>query len=723
MSQSRLFRKKRWIAVLLLCAGVLAFFLGEDLANPHASRWWDSLWAVTGGPQLSGDLDLDSGRKGDESVPQLKASEFFEGDGSGIEGRAGHGIHAAVMRSGVWFPVYEPGLRGADANPAETAMARLPLYITSGSPPAVAVGEAMEYRFTAIGGSPPYRWRKSGDADPFEIDSESGVFTGQSEVPLLRELAVHVVDAAGAEDSAVYVLRVGDESPLAIVTEELPDGNAGEFYQTTLVASGGSPPFVWATSEDLPADFHLDSSSGLLTGLSRSGIERELRLRVTDAVGQKVEQNFLLRVRSLMEIVTPANLPPAAPGASFEFRFEVEGGTPPYRWRVLSGHLPMSADGQSWSLSPDGIFLGTAPSTESVHRFTVEVSDDLGLIVEKEFQFAIRRSLVVVPSREKAGLAWQPAEIERAIGESVSAVTITRSLSSEGSDARVVYQGWATNFVDRNLVTGVTYFYTLHAHVAGGSPVAVATTATRILPFTTGRGVPGQLADPYADAVKSFKPLSGGGYGAAFLSGNVTGPPDGMGVFSPASRPDQVVSLHARIGKPDDSLSVHGGSMTLAFEDNIVEIRPGVDLTVFENVFFVNGDPNQRFMEPAVVSVALFEGQWHRFPVEVVPPASSSSTPPTMDPFYYNRGFAGRNPTTGDDPTQPERSGGDPFDVSQLKIPDLTWIRYVRIQSTGHNVMRDDAGSHPIQHPVEFGAASGSGSSGFDLDGVSAVHY
>jgi hypothetical protein len=38
-------------------------------------------------------------------------------------------------------------------------------------------------------------------------------------------------------------------------------------------------------------------------------------------------------------------------------------------------------------------------------------------------------------------------------------------------------------------------------------------------------------------------------------------------------------------------------------------------------------------------------------------------------------------------------------------------------------VLRDDLGSHPVLHTESLGATSGTGSSGFDLDAVTAIHY
>ena len=97
-----------------------------------------------------------------------------------------------------------------------------------------------------------------------------------------------------------------------------------------------------------------------------------------------------------------------------------------------------------------------------------------------------------------------------------------------------------------------------------------------------------------------------------------------------------------------------------------------------------------------------------------------------QNPFYYAQGFAGRNGTTGGDPTNPLQSGGDSLDLNTaFGINGLSWIRYVRIQSTGNNAMRDDVGGEPILHPNDpaFAPLTGRGASGFDLDAVSAVHY
>ncbi len=723
------------LAALLSALAVTALYLGFDAASPDGGRWLRALRDVL--PFLSNNdptplpsTGEDTHQTNSDAAPAITALPDAPSHRDTrlpfalhtLEGIGGEGIHRAVRRKSVWFPVYSPGQAGAEAAPDEAEAAAVPLYITSGTPPRSPVNTPVSYLFEAIGGTPPYQWRMTLEAAGFSIDPVTGLFTGSSETPLTAALAIHVSDSAGAEDSALYTLRIGEDDPLTITTTELPAGTPGAAYHAALAASGGVPPLVWSVEDTLPEGLLLDSESGVISGQVATGLDQEILARVTDSTGVEAERAFALSFASSIEIPTPARLQPAAPGSAYQLAFEAAGGIAPYQWSIVRGDLPFNPSGSPWELTPEGVLSGAAAATDSHHRFILEVRDSAGSSAQKTFHLPIRRALVVVPSREKAGLAWRPREIAQAFGSPARVVTITRSLSPDGAAPVVVYQGRGSNHVDRGLATGATYYYTLHAHV-GGAPVPFATTSVTILPFTKGRGIPGQLADPHADTVRLFRPLSGGGYGSAFVPANVTGPPDGRGTFSPAADPAHVLSLHARAGSPGSGLDAHGGAIILAFEDNIVESAPGEDFTVFENVFFINGDANRRFMEPAIISVALFEDEWHRFPIDIVPPAGASSTPVTMDPFYYNRGFAGRNATTGGDPTDPRQSGGDSFDLDDLKIPGLTWIRYIKIQSTGHNVLRDDFGGHPVLHTDTLGALDGAGSSGFDLDAVTAVHY
>ncbi len=626
---------------------------------------------------------------------------------SKIDGEGGTGLQRAVLKNGVWIPVYSPGLVGAGGGLARTVV---PLSIASASPPAGTVGLSYKFLPEAVGGTEPYRW--SGGAllagTNFVVNPNTGEISGQSPQPGKIPLKLTVTDEAGTMASAVYTLIIQTETALAIRTAALPAAVLNQPTAMQFQAVGGLEPYVWNLVGGWPENARLNSATGAVTLTPSHAGEFSLTIQVTDALDTKIERTLPWRVTNGLEITTATALAAAVPGQPYETTFSAEGGTAPYTWSVSGGALP-----QGWELSAEGRLSGVAPTFDTLAEFTVTVMDAAELTYEKSFRLVVSDLLIAQPSSQKVGLAWSAEQVRGLLNQrGVQAVvyTIVR-------DGNVVYQGPNTNVVDRGLPDGARPRYELIAQLTDGTELPLAEKVVTLLPMSLQRGAAGQRGDPFADRVTAFQPLTAGGYGASALPGNVTGPPDGKSTFSPAYRPTEVASLHAREGA--------GGAIELEFTDNIVELGPGADLTVFENVIFIGGDANQRFMEPAIVSVALWPGEWHRLPTDVIA-AGDGSAVNLQNPFYYAQGFAGRNGTTGGDPTNPLQSGGDSLDLnSAFGVNGLSWIRYVRIQSTGNNALRDDVGGEPILHPNDpaFAPLTGRGASGFDLDAVSAVHY
>lgn len=624
-----------------------------------------------------------------------------------IDGEGGTGIDRAVRKNGVWYPVYSPGPK---PGPGAPPLTEIPLTIASATPPPGRVGQAFRYQAEAIGGTAPYTWAMTlgPEAAGFVLDANAGMLTGSSGVPLKTNFSLTVTDAAGTKKSAAMPLVIRPEKDLALVTAELPRAGLLENFDAVLTAEGGVPPYRWKVSGTLPAGIGLNPETGRLSGQTEAAGEYPLIFGVTDALDFTAEKSLTLRAGSGLEITTPSSLPAVPPGQDYTLDFEAGGGTGPYTWELTGGRFPDS----SWKLSPGGTLEGRAPVGEMMVEFILTVTDAEEETFEKTFRLAVSDLLIAVPSREKVGLAWSPAAVAGILAGSGNPAGFIVE-----RDGETVYQGSGSNFVDHGTPAGSTPEYSLLAVMPDGSEQRLGSKMVTVLPMSLERGIPGERGDPYADAVTAFQPLTPGGYGAGQIPRNVTGPPEGRSTYAPAYRASEVASLHARVGA--------GGSMELEFKDNIVELTDGEDLTVFENVMFVGGDANQRFMEPAVVSVALFPGEWHRLPTDVVPPAAGKPVD-VYNPFYYAKGIAGRNPTTGDDPTDPSRSGGDSFDLNAAAgAAGLTWIRYIRIQSTGDQAMTDDTGGDIIRHNDDpnFGPLTGTGSSGFDLDAVSAVHY
>ena len=715
--KSRLHRRWTWWLLLLGCVSVGWVGVFTPLGQP-LREWVSQVFDDETNDESASFVGLktdaashDKATEDADSSAKSTSKEVFDPDAlpkglHSVDGVAGEGINRSVKKNGVWFPVYSPDLITANGR---SALNILPLTIASGPAPIGRVNESYVYQSEAIGGTPPYHWEAVLDpaqAD-WNFDAATGVLTGMSLEPLTAMLQLTVKDVDGATNSVRMPVVIRPLKALAILTRELPSQTTESAVEVLLKGEGGVPPYRWSSQGGWPEGLQLQAD-GTISGTPSVAGEFPISVTLHDAQNTEVTEEMVVKVVDGLEIATEAALPSVNPGAEYEITFEAKGGEAPYTWELTGGAFPQG----SAELTEQGKLQGQTDGVEELASFTLTVRDAAEATFQKTFRLAVSHLLVAVPSAEKAGLAWSPA--------AVAALLRTRNLFVERylvlRDEEVVYEGTGNNFVDHHLATGSSPSYTLLAATSDGQVQPLATAQVTLLPMGRERGVPGVRADPYADAVLAYRPLAAGAYGATKIPSNVTGPPDGHSSFAPANRATEVASLGAMIGA--------GGFIDLEFRDNILELGTGDDLTVFENVFFIGGDASQRFMEPGVVSVALFPGEWHRIPCDVLPPADGTSAN-TRNPFYYARGIAGRNATTGEDPTNPARSGGDSFDLEDaLRGTGLAWIRFVRIQSTGDAWMQDDVGGDLIRHDGDpaFQPLSGKSASGFDLDAICALH-
>lgn len=183
---------------------------------------------------------------------------------------------------------------------------------------------------------------------------------------------------------------------------------------------------------------------------------------------------------------------------------------------------------------------------------------------------------------------------------------------------------------------------------------------------------------PYAASVESFSPGEGAGYGEDELPGVALGPPGPAGTTQPSL---DVVSLGVE------------GEIVVGFGDRRIVDGEGADFVVFENAFYPGGAEEQVYQELGEVSVSADGENWSTFDCDVE--AESSGRWP---------GCAGWRPTREYDPEEvdplePEKTGGDPFDLAEVGVEEA---RFVRVRGLS---MR--------------GAAP---KTGFDFDAVGVVH-
>lgn len=216
-------------------------------------------------------------------------------------------------------------------------------------------------------------------------------------------------------------------------------------------------------------------------------------------------------------------------------------------------------------------------------------------------------------------------------------------------------------------------------------------------------------AQSFPDAVLSFSPGYGAGFGQAYFPQNVLGPPHG--------------NTNPQLPNADEkellSLGV-GGSIVLEFSSSVIVDGPGADIIVFENPFQPIGYPDFVFAETATVAVSTDTVTWYTFPFEFDDPGTTAGL---YEKWRY-RGLAGvtpvfSHPDNGISPFDPSLSGGDSFDLREV---GLSYARYVKITDTGTTEISPtvDSRGNIVNDPGN--AMNTPPTAGFDLDAVAAVH-
>lgn len=105
--------------------------------------------------------------------------------------------------------------------------------------------------------------------------------------------------SANSKSEAAATVTVTGQTPLAITSASLPEGNTGSPYSATLAATGGVSPYQWnLASGSLPSGIQLQSGSGVITGTTTVAGVYPITAKVTDTGGQSASLAFTLTISS-----------------------------------------------------------------------------------------------------------------------------------------------------------------------------------------------------------------------------------------------------------------------------------------------------------------------------------------------------------------------------------------------------------------------------------------
>ncbi|MCS7026039.1 MAG: Ig domain-containing protein [Bryobacteraceae bacterium] len=290
---------------------------------------------------------------------------------------------------------YNLAFQARDAANATTPARALTLSITSNltiitsSPlPNATLGVSYNQTLTASGGTGPYTWAVTSGALPvgLTLNGGTGRISGVPELPAQTfNFVVQVTDTLNATAERPFSITVS--SGLAITTNTLPNPSPGVFYQQTLQATGGSPPYVWSLlpgGGTLPAGISL-GSNGQLSGTTTQQGTFNFTVVVTDATGSTATQQYTWQIGSPLTI-SPASLPDATVGVAYNVLLTATGGSGAgYVWSLSSGALP-----NGLTLNPTtGLLAGTPSGPATISVFTVRVVDSAGNSATRQFSLRI----------------------------------------------------------------------------------------------------------------------------------------------------------------------------------------------------------------------------------------------------------------------------------------------------------------------------------------------
>lgn len=198
-------------------------------------------------------------------------------------------------------------------------------------------------------------------------------------------LLVVVNPNGGRSNTALFTVQrvaptIGAPTLSITTASPLPPARVEEAYSQAFAATGGTEPYRWAATGGIPSGLILNPSTGVLSGASQVKGSFTFTVQAVDKGNSAVTKDFSLTVKPpALAITTEPPLFSGTVGSSYSQPFTASGGTPPYRWSLLSGQIG------GLTLDPNTGNLTGTPSTTGSFSLVVQIADSAGERASKSY--------------------------------------------------------------------------------------------------------------------------------------------------------------------------------------------------------------------------------------------------------------------------------------------------------------------------------------------------